>query len=98
MKIVWTPLATSRLQEIADYIALDKPGAALLWTMSILDRVDTLSDNPEIGRVVPEFKDPGLRELIIGNYRVLYRAFQKQIVILSVRNFKQLLPMSEDEF
>ena len=98
MKIVWTPLAADRLQEIADYIALDKPDAAHRWVESTLDRVEALSENPEIGRVVPEFKDPGLRELLFGNYRVIYRAFQKQIVILTVRNFKQLLPSSESEF
>lgn len=95
MKIVWSPLALERVQEIADYIALDKISAAGNWIDSIFEKVALLKTNPKIGRTVPELTKPHLRELIYGNYRIIYFYDSKQIAILTVRHFKQILPVDE---
>jgi toxin ParE1/3/4 len=95
MKIVWSPLSLQRVQEIADYIALDTISAANKWIDSILDKVSILKSNPEIGRIVPEIEKPGIRELLHGNYRIIYSYNQKQLVILTIRHFKQILPTDE---
>ena len=95
MKIVWSPLAIQRVQEIADYIALDSMNAAEKWIDSVFDKVETLVSAPEIGRIVPELEKSDLRELIFGNYRIIYQLFPKRIFILTVRHFKQLLPTEE---
>jgi toxin ParE1/3/4 len=54
MKIVWSPLAVERIQEIADYIAADNISAAGNWIDSIFKKAEILKSNPEIGRIVPE--------------------------------------------
>ena len=39
----------------------------------VFQRVETLVDHPDIGRVVPEFEQSFLRELIHPPFRIVYR-------------------------
>ena len=95
MKIFWSPLAIDRASEIAEYIARDKPAAAEKWINSIFSKVVHLKSSPEIGRVVPEIRNDQFRELIYGNYRIIYRIEKRQISILTIRHGKQILPIDE---
>jgi toxin ParE1/3/4 len=95
MKIVWSPLAIKRVEEIADYIAGDSPSAARKWVDSIFEKVALLKGNPQMGRIVPELAVPSIREIIFGNYRIIYRNEQKTIIILTVRSFRQILPIED---
>ena len=95
MKIVWSPLAIDRAAEIAEYITQDKPSSAIKWIDEVLRRVEQLTISPEMGRLVPEISDSRIRELIYGNYRIIYRLAQKQISILTIRHGKQILPIDE---
>ena len=94
MRIVWSPLALERVEDIAQYIAEDKPGAAVEWVDGIFDTVERLADFPEIGRVVPEVGGRRIREVIFGAYRIIY-SVRDQVDILTVRRSSQLLRMSE---
>jgi toxin ParE1/3/4 len=82
MKIVWSPLAVERAAEIVDYIAN-------------FSKIDQLRSNPEIGRIVPEVNDRQFREIIYGNYRIIYHIETKQISILTICHGKQILPIDE---
>ena len=95
MKIIWSPLALDRASEIADYIAHDKPSAAKRWIEEIFSKVGQLQSSPKIGRIVPEISDEQFREIIYGNYRIIYRIELKQISILTIRHGKQILPIDE---
>ncbi len=95
MKVVWSPLAFDGASEIAKYIALDKPSAADRWIQEIFSKTEQLKSSPEIGRMVPEISDLRFRELIYGNYRIIYRIEPKQISILTIRHGKQILPIDE---
>ena len=95
MRIIWSPLAIDRASEIAEYIAQDKPSAAENWINTVFSKVEQLKSSPEIGRLVPEIKNNQFRELIYGNYRIIYRIEKKQISILTIRHGKQILPVSE---
>ncbi len=95
MKIVWSPHAVERASEIVDYIAQDKPLAADKWIHTVFSKVDRLRSNPEIGRIVPEINEHQFRELIYGNYRIIYHIEKKQISILTIRHGKQILPIDE---
>ncbi len=97
MKIVWSPLAVERASEIGGYITLDKPSAADKWINAVFSKVGQLASSPEIGRIVPEIKNDRFRELIYGNYRIIYRIERKQISILTIRHGKQILPMKDIE-
>ncbi|MBL7207764.1 MAG: type II toxin-antitoxin system RelE/ParE family toxin [Desulfobacterales bacterium] len=95
MRIIWSPLAVDRASEITDYIAQDKPSAAEKWIDTVFSKVEQLKSSPEIGRIVPEINDSQFRELIYGNYRIIYRIETKQISILTIRHGKQILPINE---
>lgn len=95
MRITWSPLAVDRASEIADYIAQDKPSAAEKWIDTVFSIVEQLKSSPEIGRIVPEINDSQFRELIYGNYRIIYRIETKQISILTIRHGRQILPINE---
>jgi plasmid stabilization system protein ParE len=95
MKIIWSPLAINRASEIADYIAQDKPSAAKRWINEVFTKVKQLKSSPQIGRIVPEISDNKFRELIYGNYQIIYRMEIKQISILTIRHGKQILPIDE---
>jgi toxin ParE1/3/4 len=98
MRIIWSPLALQRVQEIADYIAIDNISAASDWIDSTFDKTAQLKTHPEIGRIVPELNIPGIRELIHGNYRIIYSYSRSHVSILTVRHFKQILPTDEIGF
>jgi plasmid stabilization system protein ParE len=95
MKLVWSELAVERASEIVDYIVQDKSSAAEKWIQTIFAKVEHLRLNPEIGRIAPEINDRQFRELIYGNYRIVYHIGVKQISILTIRHGKQILPIDE---
>lgn len=95
MRIVWSPLAVDRASEIAHYIGRDKPSAAEKWVAAVFSKVDRLRTSPEIGRAVPEIGNERFRELLYGNYRIVYRLETDQIAILTIRHGKQILPIDE---
>ncbi len=95
MKIIWSRLAVDRVAEIANYIAKDKPTAAEKWVNKLFAKAESLASFPKSGRIVPEINRDQYREIIYGNYRIVYRIEKKQISILTVRHGKQLLPIEE---
>ena len=95
MKIIWSPLAIDRVSEIAEYIALDNPVAAEKWVDDIFDSVKRLKQFPNSGRIIPELPLENFREIIFGNYRIIYRTEENQISVLTVRHGKQVLPVDE---
>jgi len=95
MKIIWSPLAIDRTTEIAEYIARDNPSAAMIWVETLFDKVEILKSSPKSGRVVPESNRDDIRELIYGNYRIIYKVEKKILSVLTVRHGKQILPLEE---
>ena len=84
-KIVWTLRSREDLRDIATFIAKDNPPAALKLGELIFARVDTLERFPELGRVVPERNQPNLREMVVKNYRVIYRVRHKDKLLEILR-------------
>ena len=95
MRIIWSPLAVERTAEIAEYISRDNPTAAKKWIDTFFSKVEQLKSFPESGRIVPEINSTDFRELIYGNYRIIYRVEKTQVSILTVRHGKQILPIDE---
>lgn len=91
MQIIWAPLAVEQLEEIADYIVYDKPLAAENWVNTIFETVENLSEFPESGRMVPKLNRNDIREIIKGNYRIIYKVLNNEIHILTIRHGKRLL-------
>jgi addiction module RelE/StbE family toxin len=95
MKIIWSPLAVDRASEIAEYIAQDNPSAAENWVNAVFTNVEQLKKFPESGRIVPEINNYFFRELIYGNYRIVYRIEENRVSILTIRHGKQILHVDE---
>ncbi len=95
MKIIWSPLAIDRVSEIAGYISRDNPSVAQNWVDSIFQEVESLLLSPQMGRMVPEVGRKKIRELIFGNYRIIYRYESTTISILTIHHGKQILPVEE---
>lgn len=72
-ELTWSPAARLDLKEIFAYIAEDDPNAGKKFIRSLFMAVERLSVFPELGRVVPEFKDATIREIIHRPCRVVYR-------------------------
>ena len=72
-QIALTPSARRDLRDIVRYISLDSPERAIAFGQFLVAGTRRLVDFPELGRVVPEFDDPALREIIVRTYRVIYR-------------------------
>jgi plasmid stabilization system protein ParE len=72
------------LIEIASFIGRDSETAARRLIAQILEATERLAEFPESGRVIPE--DPGsdTRELIVGNYRIIYRTAGPKVQISAV--------------
>lgn len=89
--LVWTEGARSDLIEIADYIARRDPNTAASFVSTLMDRTLVLIDQPRLGRMVPEFGDESIREIIHGNYRIVYRILDSAVFVLTVFEGHRLL-------
>ncbi len=92
MKLRWSPLAVERAAEIGKYIALDDPSAAVKWIASVFGLVEQLESFPQSGAIVPETNREDIRQLVFGNYRIIYRIGVEHVSILTVRHDRQILP------
>jgi len=92
VKIVWTELSTRDLKAIFDYISEDSNRYAVITVNRIYKRVQPISENPYIGRMVPEVNKKLVREIFEGNYRIIYRIKGKtQVDILRIYHVARLL-------
>ena len=72
-QIIWTEPALLDLNEIAEYIALDKPGAASHLVQKVFSKTERLEEFPESGRKPPELKKSRYKEIIVEPCRIFYR-------------------------
>ena len=95
VKIKWTQNAIQDLNDIGDYISKDSIRYAELTVEKLFNSVDILEQNPFAGKMVPEFEDETIRELIRGNYRIVYHLIDDDnIEILTLNNCARLITNS----
>ena len=87
VQINWTSQAISDLKDIADYISKDSKYYAKLQIVRLKSRIEILKKQIHIGSVVPEFDRNDLRQLVQGNYRIIYKVVdEKRVDILTVHH------------
>lgn len=92
VKIVWTEISLEDLRSIRDYIAQDSKRYATITIDRIYQRSRLIKNNPLIGRIVPEFNNKNIKELIIGNYRLVYRIMnENKVEIVRIYHSSRLL-------
>ena len=72
-KVKWTEKASTHIQAIHDYIAIDSKTYASRFIKSLIKATIKLEKMPRCGRIVPELEGYGFREVIYQNYRIVYR-------------------------
>jgi len=72
VRINWTRLASDDLRNIADFISKDSKFYAQRQIDKIRYRTQVLKQNPKAGKIVSEINEENIRELVLGNYRILY--------------------------
>ncbi|MDR2355563.1 MAG: type II toxin-antitoxin system RelE/ParE family toxin [Clostridiales Family XIII bacterium] len=90
MKILWTDEARFQISAIRDYIAKDSVKNANLFVKRLLSAPNRLIRHPDSGRIIPELKNPGKREIILGHYRIMYFVENDTIFITQVRHDARL--------
>ncbi|MFZ2171518.1 MAG: type II toxin-antitoxin system RelE/ParE family toxin [Methylococcaceae bacterium] len=98
-QIIWTEPALSDLDDIAEYIALDKVEAARRLVKQVFKNVGELEHFPELGRKPPELENSTYREIIVNPCRIFYRADQNEnvYILYVMRGERQLRKYLLDE-
>ena len=90
-EIRWTLQAADDLESITEFISQDSSQYARLFALDVFAAVERLLHFPELGRVVPEKESPHIRELIMGNYRIVYRLRDNHVELLPIHHGSRLL-------
>jgi plasmid stabilization system protein ParE len=72
-KLIWSPAARDDLHDIVLFIARDNPNRAMSFGYELISETDRLQEFPELGRIVPEYRNDNLREIVFRPYRIVYR-------------------------
>ena len=90
-EVNWTGQAVEDVESIRDFIARSSPRYALLVAERLVGAVERLEAFPRSDRVVPEFKDDRLREIVWGSYRIVYQLLDETIEVLTVYHAARIL-------
>jgi toxin ParE1/3/4 len=90
-EVIWAKLAYKDLDSIYEFIAKDSEIYAKRFVERLILSVSDLDKFPDSGRIVPEFNDKTIREIIVGNYRIVYKVKKDIISIARVHHAAQLL-------
>lgn len=98
MKITFSASAVNDLENIKSYYL--EQGVADIggnFVIDIFHHIETLIDHPDIGRVVPEFNEQHIRELIHQPFRIVYMREPGKIQIIRVWRSERLLNLPNEE-
>ena len=91
-RVRWTNRSQRDLKAILDFIRVDSPQMANEVGGELLNLETQLSQFPMSGRVVPEYSNSSVRELIHMRYRLIYYVGDGEISILAVLHERQIMP------
>jgi toxin ParE1/3/4 len=72
-KLIWSPAACDDLHDIVVFIARDNPNRAMSFGYELISEADRLQAFPELGRIVPEYRNEDIPEIVFRPYRIVYR-------------------------
>ena len=87
VRINWTSQVKDDLKSISEYISSDSVRYTKLQVVRIRTWTKILKSHIRSGKIVTETNDQDIRELIEGNYRIIYKIVsEKQIDILTIHH------------
>lgn len=84
MEVKWSQAAYDDLEDIVRYISRDSTFYASAFAERVVLATRRLGEFPESGRKIPEAEDSAMREIIVQDYRVMYRVETAEVLILAV--------------
>ena len=88
----WTHQAEIDLKSIYDFISQDSVHYAEIHIKRLREKARALIYQPKLGRIVPELDNANIREIIFGNYRIIYRLVNiEQVDILTIYHSARIL-------
>ena len=78
------------------YAARGVPDIGMRLVAEFIDRAQSLADHPDLGRVVPEFGQTFLRELVHPPFRIVYRRESDAVRIVRVWRGERRLRLPDD--
>lgn len=94
-EVIWTEPALDDLDAIADYIALDKPGAAKRLVQEVFARVEQLAKFPLSGSKPRELGGTPYRQLVIRPLRIFYRVSAEKVYLVYVMRGEQQFRLTD---
>ena len=88
----WTEQAVQDLQAIREFIERDSPRYGRLVAERLFDATSRIEGFPGSGRMVPELGREDVRELIVGDYCIVYRLEADLAVLLTLYRSSMLFP------
>ena len=90
-RVVWTRQAVEDVEAIRAYVARDSERYAALLAERVVIAIGRLELFPRSGRMVPEAGDDSLREVILGDYRLVYRLRAEYVEVVTIYHAARLL-------
>ncbi len=98
VQVKWTKLSVENLKGIFDYISRDSIKYAKIEIIKLKLRTNILKTHPYAVKGVPEIENEVYRELIEGNYRIIYKIVdEKTIHIITIHHTSRDLSESRIE-
>ena len=91
-EVAWAESASDDLAEVASYIAKDSEFYAAAVVRELIEAARSLDLFAQRGRVVPEYRDPSIRELLVRDYRLVYDVGEAVVHVLRIIHGAQPLP------
>lgn len=85
-KVIWSNRSLQDLEDIKIFISKGSPKYASITINSIINAIKYIESNPYFGRIVPEINDKIFREILKGNYRIIYTFDKTSIKIITVHH------------
>lgn len=87
-RIIIKPTAEQDLAQCYQQIAQDSPQYAFAWYSTLIEAIEALDVMAERCPIAPEDAEiqQGIRHLVAGKYRVLYRINGQDVEVLHVRH------------
>ena len=83
-EVIWTVPAWRDLEAAAEFIARDSESYAAAFVQEVKDSVTSLTQFAEMGRMVQEFGDQRIRELLVTPYRLIYEVSDDRVLVLAL--------------
>jgi toxin ParE1/3/4 len=90
-RVIWTPQAKCDLREIKRYISRDAPSTARAFIRRIQEPVRKVGTMPTAAARVQEVARDDVREVYVGDYRIIFRIRESDVRILAVMHGAQLV-------